>query len=162
MSRISISRVDHVSLTVRDADAAATFYQEAFGARERYRVGPIASGQLPRSGAKDWTDAHLGVPGATLTIVMLDLTDDLGLELFQYDAPDHPNTSPLPPNAVGANHIGLVVQDLEAAAQALVTHGCHLADATIDLPEGPTSDRLFRYLTDPFGNILELVQQRTA
>ncbi len=157
---IAIRRVDHLSLTVRDVDAAAAFYTKAFGATERYRLGPIAADQLPRSAAKDWTEAHLGVPGATFTIAMLDLTHDLGLELFQYDAPEHPNAAPLPPNAIGACHIGLMVDDAEDAAQRLAALGCRPTDATIDLPEGPTSDKLFRYLTDPFGNTLELVQQR--
>lgn len=159
---IAIRRVDHLSLTVGDVDAAAAFYAKAFGATERYRLGPIAADQLPRSGAKDWTEAHLGIPGATLTIVMLDLTPDLGLELFQYDAPAHANAAPLPPNATGACHIGLMVDDVEDAARRLAALGCRVTDATIDLPEGPTADKLFRYLADPFGNTLELVQQRTT
>lgn len=158
---IAIRRVDHVSLTVSNVDAAAAFYQKAFGATERYRLGPIAARQLPRSVDKDWTEAHLGVPGATLTIVMLDLANDFGLELFQYDAPAHSNFAPLPPNAVGAGHIGIAVDDVEEAARHLAALGCRVTDATIDLPEGPTADKLFRYLSDPFGNTLELVQQRT-
>ncbi|WP_231730635.1 VOC family protein [Blastomonas sp. CCH5-E3] len=35
---------DHVSFTVPDLEAAIAFYADTFGARELFRMGPLAAG----------------------------------------------------------------------------------------------------------------------
>lgn len=39
--------VDHVSRTVPDLQAAIAFYEDAFGADELFRIGPIDGADIP-------------------------------------------------------------------------------------------------------------------
>lgn len=161
MPNITIKRIDHVAITAGDADAVAKFYISAFGAREAYRLGPLSSSEMPRHAERDWTEAHLGVADATLKIIMLKVgSDDFGIEIFQYDAPRHASAQPLPSNAIGASHIGFVVDDVDESAVTLAALGCDVVSATIAIPEGPTAHQRFRYFRDPFGHILELVDNK--
>lgn len=157
-NKIGFRRVDHVSITVADADATAEFYKRVFGAEERYRLGPLRSADMPpHTDGRDWTDAFLGVPEATVTIVMLGLGDNFGLELFQYDHPVSAVVSPPPSNIIGAHHIGLEIDDLDSAVAHLIENGCSMMAGPITMDSGPVAGSRFHYLLDPFGNILELV-----
>jgi len=61
--------VDHVGWTVTDLEAVVDFYCRAFGAREIFRMGPMAAADLPEGPTgRDWMADHVNVPGATLTL----------------------------------------------------------------------------------------------
>ena len=79
-------------LTVPDSSTpTARFYCDVFGAHELYRLGPFDAAELPRmEDGRDWTEAHINVGGARLTIAMLSIGPNLMLELFQYDRPAGP------------------------------------------------------------------------
>ena len=81
-------RCDHIHLRSRDAIAAAQFYVDAFGAREVRRDG-----------------------SPVVTRVTVDLG---GLLLFIEQAPEGMTPSSVPPH-LGIEHIGLAVEDIEAA-----------------------------------------------
>ncbi|MBN7795581.1 VOC family protein [Parahaliea mediterranea] len=157
--RPQFKRADHVSLTVADLDAAVAFYTEVFGASLRYRMGPFDAAEIPpMDDGRDWTEAHVNVPGARLNIAMLQLTDNLGMELFQYERPA--DTAKTPPRNcdIGARHLCLEVADVQAAVDYLQRHQCRALAGPIVSEDGPAPDSLSWYVLDPFGNQLELVQ----
>ena len=155
--RFKLLAADHVSFTVADLDAAIAFYVEAFGAAELYRMGPMDAADIPAMpDGRDWMEAHVGVAGAKLTLAMLRLTDGLNLQLVQYDKPDDRATAHPRVCDIGGHHLGLRVDDVDKAREALVALGC-VAQEIIVIPEGPLAGKKNLYLRDPFGNPLEIV-----
>lgn len=91
-------RSDHVHLRSLDAPKAAAFYVEAMGAKEVTRMD--VRGNLR---------------------IILDLG---GLRVFVEQVPDGTPHPPEPPY-VGIEHIGLAVDDLDAAVADLKARGTH-------------------------------------
>jgi glyoxylase I family protein len=161
MNLFSFKRLDHVSLTVQDLDAAGEFYTEVFGAELHYRMGPFDAAEIPRmDDGRDWTAAHINVPGARLKIAMLKLPDSMGMELFEYEKPEDAVQTPPRNCDVGSRHVCIEVGDLDAAVDYLKQHGCTPMAGSIDMLEGPCPPSRSWYVLDPFGNQLELVQYR--
>jgi glyoxylase I family protein len=157
-----LSHVDHVGLTVPDLDAAARFYCDVFGGHELYRLGPFDAAELPRAaGGRDWTEAHINVAGARLTIAMLNIGPNLMLELFQYDRPADRREQPPRNCDFGGHHIAFKVADIEAAKTYLASHGCTVMEGPIVLDQGPCAMSRVNYVLDPWGNQLELVEYTT-
>lgn len=148
---------DHVSFTVADLDAAIAFYADAFGATELFRMGPLDAADIPAMpDGRDWMEAHVGVAGAKLTLVMLKLTEGLNLQLVRYDKPDGRATQHPRVCDIGGHHLGLRVDDVEKAARFLKARGCTVMEI-IEVPEGPLAGKKNLYCRDPFGNPLEIV-----
>lgn len=149
--------VDHVSWTVADADAVARFYMDVFGATELFRMGPLDAADMPLGDdGRDWMESHVNVAGAKLTLIMLKLTPNLNFQLVQYDKPAGRRTD-LPRNCdLGGHHLGLKVNDVEKAAAYLTAHGCRAMEI-IHISEGPLAGKKNLYLSDPWGNQLEIV-----
>lgn len=149
--------VDHVSWTVPDLEAALSFYVGVLGAEELFRMGPLDAADIPRlPDGRDWMAAHVGVPGACLTLVMLKLASNLNLQLVQYDKPAD-RRQDLPRNCDrGGHHIGLKVDDVDAAIAYLKAHGCKALE-TIHIDAGPLAGKKNVYVLDPFGHQLEIV-----
>ena len=157
-----LSHVDHVGLTVPDLDAAVRFYSEVIGGVELYRIGPFDAAELPEmDDGRDWTEAHINVAGARLTIAMLQVGPNLMLELFQYDAPGDRRKAPPRNCDWGAHHIAFKVADLDAAKEHLAGHGCRLMAGPIVLDQGPCAVTRVNYVLDPWGNQLELVEYQS-
>jgi catechol 2,3-dioxygenase-like lactoylglutathione lyase family enzyme len=153
--------VDHVGWTVSDLDAVVAFYCKAFGAREIFRMGPMAAADLPSGPTgRDWMADHVNVPGATLTLSEIQLTPHLRLEIFQYDAPADARKEPIRNCDVGGHHLALRVSDLDAAVQRLEALGCKSMPGTIMMDDGPHAGNRNRYVVDPWGNQLELAEIR--
>ncbi|MEZ5670498.1 MAG: VOC family protein [Alphaproteobacteria bacterium] len=154
-----LSHVDHVGLTVPDLDAAVAFYCEAFGGTELYRIGPFDAAEMPRADdGRDWTEAHVNVAGARLTIAMLHIAPNLMLELFRYERPADANPSPPRNCDIGGHHIAFKVADIAAAKAHLAIMGCTLMAGPIVIDEGPCAGIKVNYVLDPWGNQLELVE----
>ncbi len=118
--------LEHVNLTVSDLARSIDFYCRAFGYRVRWR-GKTTSGTPA---------AHVG-------------DDRCYVAMFQ--APT-PGSAEIDYAAVGFNHFGLVVDDLDAMRQRLTALGVQ-----------PTADQNYEpgrrfYFTDPDGIEIELVQ----
>ncbi|MCW5770508.1 MAG: VOC family protein [Rhodospirillaceae bacterium] len=156
-----LQHVDHVGLTVPDLDAAVAFYCEIIGATELYRIGPFDAAEMPRMpDGRDWTEAHINVAGARLTIAMLRLGPNMMLELFQYDRPSARSETPPRNCDYGGHHIALKVADIAAAKEYLVEKGCRVMAGPIELNEGPCAMLKVNYFLDPWGNQLELVEYK--
>ena len=129
-------RFDHVHLRSSDPEAMAQFFEKMFGAevtRGVYPPGTLYAGH-PR--------ISLRVGGQRLLI-----------------APRHPDDPTAPPPRFpyyGVEHIGLTVDDVDAAAAELRALGA-------DIPIGPlTRDPGTRlaFIRGPEGVMVEIVQQR--
>ena len=105
----TIYRCDHFHLRSRDAVSAARFYVEALGAREIRRDGaPVVSR------------------------VVLDVG---GVTLFIEQAPAEIGPSPQPPH-LGIEHIGLAVDDIDAAMADLRGRGITIVSEIMDARPG--------------------------
>lgn len=159
-SLIGFRRVDHASWTVLAIEPVIAFYITVFGARLLYQMGPLDAQQMPRDAAgRDWTETHLGIARARLSLAMLELPDGFKIELFEYAQPVGASEVPLSSNQVGGHHLSIEVENLEHAASVLAAHGCTVLER-IELDAGPTEGSSFRYLQDPWKNIFELVEVR--
>ena len=148
---------DHVSFTVDDLEPAVSFYCDVFGASELFRMGPLDAADLPRDAeGRDWTEAHIGVPGACISLVMLRLTDNLNLQLIAYSKPDDRRTERPRHCDAGGHHLGLKVDNVEKASRYLAAHGCEVQEI-ISIEDGPLAGKKNLYLRDPFGNAIEIV-----
>jgi catechol 2,3-dioxygenase-like lactoylglutathione lyase family enzyme len=157
-----LSHVDHVGLTVPDLDAAVRFYCDVIGGYELYRIGPFDAAELPpMADGRDWSEAHINVTSARLTIAMLSIGPNLMLELFQYDQPADRNRRPPRNCDAGGHHIAFKVHDLDVAKAYLADRGCKVMDGPIVLDQGPCAMTRVNYVLDPFGNQLELVEYTT-
>ena len=88
--------VDHVSITVANLDKAVEFYREVFGAEIAYRMGPFDAAEIPvMEDGRDWTEAHVDVKGARLSICMLKFSSNLMIELFEYEKPIDQKVTPI-------------------------------------------------------------------
>jgi glyoxylase I family protein len=159
MKPVSFKRIDHISLTVPDLDAAVTFYTDVFGAELSYRMGPFDAAEIPlMEDGRDWTAAHINLPGARLEIAMLKMAGGIGMELFAYQLPADAVKTPPRNCDVGSRHLCLEVDELDAAMGYLREHGCTPMAGSIDMMDGPCPPSRSWYVLDPFGNQLELVQ----
>lgn len=156
-----LTRVDHVGLTVPDLEGAVAFYKEIFGATELFRLGPFDANELPTApDGRDWTRAHVNVPGARLSLVMLQLCPNLRLELFQYHLPADAKVLPPRNCDVGAAHLSFKVDDLDVAVEHLRSRGLRVMAGPIVVSSGPAAGLRATYFLDPWGIQLELVEYR--
>ncbi len=127
----------HVGLSVSDLDAMIAWYRGALGFAQEVR----------------FEIAGAGIRGA-----MLRRSDGTGLELLH-----HPDSGPRqlgdPHSAImsqGYGHWALAVDDVAAAHSALLAAGAH--EVWSPRPAPPPASGSMSYLTDPEGNLLELVE----
>lgn len=153
------SYVDHVALTVPDLDAAVTFYTDLLGGIELYRVGPLDAAELPlMPDGRDWSEAHVNVGSARLTISMLHISDHLRLQLLRYEKPANGRAEPPRNCDIGAHHIAFKVQDIDVATAYLKRKNLRVMAGPFELREGPAKSLRIQYFLDPWGNQLELVE----
>jgi catechol 2,3-dioxygenase-like lactoylglutathione lyase family enzyme len=129
-------RLHHAGISVPDLDRALPWYCAALGLRPGYRF------EVP----------PLGLRGAFA------LGDgDTGVELIEMigAVPGSPKTDPPSANAVhGFNHVCFHVANLEDAYARLLDHG---AVGVWEPRESPEPGKRMAYVTDPDGNLIELV-----
>ncbi len=148
--RIDGARFGHVNVTSRDWRRLADFYGDVFGMEQ---VGPerdISGADLDRAtglvGAH-LRGAHLRLPGGG--------DDGPTLEIFTYDtmAPDAGTPTP---DRAGWGHIALMVPDVTAAREAVVTAGGAILGDAVTMATKDGRRLTWCYVTDPDGNIIEL------
>src|SRR4051812_46297499 len=139
----------HVGITVADLDRAIRFYNGVLGLELRSEPSPVFDD--PSLGPA------VGAPGAPPRQVNLALGDTT-LELLEYTAPASPVDSPLPQNALGAQHVALGVDDIEATMRELPERGVEFFSPVTVVAEGVLAGWRWVYFADPEGNALELVE----
>ena len=127
---VKISRLDHIGVMVADIDAAVGWYIEAFGFTIVDR----------------WANPDTQMAWAHLEL------DGIRIEFVQRDG-----LAPGDPAASGYHHLAVVVDDCADAVETLVATG-----ATVLFPPSyfDRHDMDWSFVTDPFGNVLELVSYR--
>lgn len=147
-----MTRLDHVSVTVSDLDRSIAFYRDTIG--------------LPflGRGTSDGSDmARLtGFDGARLEWAELDLGGGQLLELVRYRSPEG---APLDQatNRPGSGHVGLSVEDLDAAYARLLTAGAAVRSEPVAIEEdGDWHGVRCLYALDPDGVTIELVERAPA
>lgn len=141
-----IMHFDHVTIVVRDAEAAKAFFA-LLGFVEQQSV--VISG--------DPFSNYMGIPGIEAEHVTLSLphaTPHLEVQLLRYRHPQpilDPHVREL--NKVGFNHICLAVDDIDAEVQRLSANGVRLRNEILQF-----HDRKLVFLEGPEGVTVELAQ----
>ncbi|ORV86197.1 VOC family protein [Mycolicibacterium iranicum] len=139
-------RLTHVGLCVRDIAYSTEFYCAALGFEKvgEMHVSDSATARL------------LDVTGLVLDLVYLQ-RDGFRLELLGYAEPGTTGRAePRAMNALGFTHLSFRVDDVDAVTGDVVQHGGHLlADRSVAFDGGNRGVML----TDPDGNLLELIER---
>ncbi|MDG5481198.1 VOC family protein [Mycolicibacterium gadium] len=139
-------RLTHVGLCVTNIERSTEFYCSALGFTKigEMHVDDAASARL------------LDVEGLVLDLVYLQ-RDGFRLELLAYPAPGTTGDgAPRQMNALGFTHLSFRVDDADALAEVVIEYGGQLlADRTVAFGAGNRG----MMLTDPDGNLLELVER---
>jgi catechol 2,3-dioxygenase-like lactoylglutathione lyase family enzyme len=134
-------RLHHAGVSVPDLDRSLAWYCEALGLRPGFRF------ELPPIGLRG---AFALGEGST------------GVELLEMAGavPGAPKTDPPSANAIhGVNHVCFQVADLDAAYDRVIASG---AVAVWDPRDSPEPGMRMAYVTDPDGNLIELVAPAAA
>lgn len=141
----------HAGFTVRDLDASLAWWKEMFG------IEPleVRRGSAP---VADDVATTLGAPGTTLSVALLAIGDGQGmLELLEYQGT--PQRDDKRRNAdVGAGHVAVVVDDLQAQYHYMREHGAEFRQPPIRCVAGPFTGGWFTYVSAPDGVEVELLQ----
>jgi catechol 2,3-dioxygenase-like lactoylglutathione lyase family enzyme len=141
---------DHVTVVVRDVDAAKRFFSLLGFEHDR---SVVISGQV-------FAD-YMGVPGIEadhVTLVLQGATPRTEVQLLRYRSPDAtPNPTLEQLTTLGYNHVCFAVDDLEADLRRLVEAGVELRSKMLDFHE-----RKLVFLRGPEGITVELSQRYEA
>jgi catechol 2,3-dioxygenase-like lactoylglutathione lyase family enzyme len=144
--------VHHVGVTVSDLDESVAFFVDCIGCECLYRKGPFGDPD------GDSMTRRLGVHAdATARLAMLRCGPATNIELFEWDSPDQ-DTQPPRNSDVGAMHIGLQVDDIETAMEALEARDeVELLEGPRTNTDGPTAGLTYVFCRTPWGFQLELL-----
>ena len=143
------TKFTHTNLIADDWKRLSIFYCEVFG------CVPVPP---ERDLSGEWLDEATGLSRSHISGIHLRLPgcgdDGPTLEIFQYGSmPGHPAVQP---NTPGFSHIAFAVDDVPAAAGAVITHGGSAVGA-LTVRDVPGVGLLtFQYVADPEGNIIEV------
>ena len=138
---------DHTGITVSNLERSLAFWRDVLGFELSHRTHQ--KGEL----AGEIT----GVPGAEISLAVLKAPGHK-IELLEYHAPADRKQVDLKPCDVGAAHVALTVDDLDAVLSAIATSGWHAAGKPQTLQSGPNAGRRVVYVRDPDGTTIELMQ----
>jgi catechol 2,3-dioxygenase-like lactoylglutathione lyase family enzyme len=131
----------HTGLTVSDLDRSISFYE---------RLGFEVAERFDEEGEE--VERGVGVPGAKLRAAMLEGANSR-LELIEYVRPLG-GRAPHPNNGIGAAHVCLEVEDVDAAVAELRAEGVEFLSDPITHEAGIR----WVYAKDPDGITAELLQ----
>jgi catechol 2,3-dioxygenase-like lactoylglutathione lyase family enzyme len=148
---MTVTRIDHVGITVSDVDRALGFYRDLLGLRV------IADETVTESEVAEL----LGLDSVRLRIADLDSGDGRIVELMQYLEPTGRRIAYESFDSATA-HVAFTVDDLAAVSERLTGAGATIVSrrpTTINEPGGAFDGAICLYVRDPDGVILELVQR---
>lgn len=143
---MTIQRMDHVGVNVRDLAAARAFFLD---------LGLEVAGEGALEG--EWLDRIVALEGARTGFVMLRTPNGQStVELITYHAPaDEIAVVPLAVNAHGIRHIAFVVDDVETTLTTAGRNGAEPVGEILHLEPGVK----LCYIRGPEGLIVELAEQ---
>ncbi len=146
----TITRVDHIGITVPDLAEAHAFFTVVLGCEYMYRLGPFES-------SGHWMSEHLNVDDRARMrrLHFYRLGGQAIFEVFEYEAPGQVSSPPRNSD-VGGHHVALYVDDLDAAVEALHDNGLRvLGEPTTS--RGASEGQRWIYFLSPWGMQFELV-----
>ena len=152
-------RIAHVSITAKDMTRLQEFYEKALG---------FVVSRPERGFSGDWLGKGTGVPGARIKRVHLRLPDagegGAHLELIEY-AGAAGDSAPPAADRAGLRHVAFETGSAEVLAGLhdliIGNGGGGLGEITEKEIDG-LGTVTFVYMTDPEGNIIELLNWRTS
>ena len=148
-------RAHHVGITVRDLTRSIAFYHDTLGLQ--FALAPT-----------DWAeDDHLPEALGVAAPVKLRLAafriGDGGtiIELLEYASPPSERDGALVQNDIGACHVAILVDDIDAHSEQLRAKGVPFNSVVHDIEEGPFEGWRWVYFKDPDGHTIELVELRS-
>ena len=146
---IAGARYGHTNLIAKDWKALSRFYQDLFGCVPVPPVRDFKGPDLERGS---------GIPGAELRGEHLRLpghgTEGPTLEIFNYNKLESREAAAV--NRPGFGHIAFIVDDVEAAREAVLAAGGKAVGQVVTLTNALGKRLTWVYVADPEGNILEL------
>ena len=140
--------IEHTAISVPDLDRALAFYCGVLGFALEWRAGwPKGSPRL---------DALVGAENSASKVAMVKL-GDTRIEIFEFESPVVRAQDPdRPVFDHGITHIGLLVSEVEKEYERLAAAGVRFNAPPADVGGGSVC----AYGRDPFGNFLEIREQR--
>lgn len=139
-----VEGVHHIGITVRDMKRSFEWYSKMFA----LEPGPVNHGAGPA------LSEALQVEGTELSFSMIEI-GATRIEFLEYHSPRGKDFS-LKNGDVGATHICLQVDDMDAAYGALIERGAVFNAPPITLTDGDLAGSQWAYLRDPDGIQLEI------
>ena len=143
-----IMATDHTGFTVANIERSLVFWQDVLGFKLSHRAHHTG----------DLASEVTGVPGAEISIAVLK-SPGHRIELLEYHAPPDRKRADLRPCDVGAVHIALTVDNLDAVLSTIVGSGWKAAGKPQTLKSGPNAGKRVVYIRDPDGTTIEFMQQ---
>ena len=145
---------NHTGFVVSDIERSLGFYRDLLGLKEERNM--ILEGEI--------ISKLVGYPEARLHIVYLGLGDMRhAVELIQYLEPPGNRVASTQRNDVGATHLGVIVDNLDAFYQRLSEEGVKFVNPPAVRPQAEYPwARKVCYLHDPDGNLLEFIERPSA
>ena len=144
-----IIAADHTGITVSNLERSLVFWRDVLGFELSHRTHQI--GEL----AGEIT----GVPGAEISLAVVKAPGGHKIELLEYLAPpDRKQHVDLKPCDVGAVHVALIVNDLDAVLNMITASGWKAAGKPQTLKSGPNTGKRVAYVRDPDGTTIEFMQ----
>ena len=151
---MEVEWMNHTGFVVSDMDRSLEFYQDLLGLKQERNQ--ILEGEF--------ISELVGYPDARLHIVYLG-TGDLrhSVELIQYLNPTGTPAAMPERHQVGASHLGVIVDDLDAFYAELSSRGARFVSPPAIRPGAvyPIASKGC-YMQDPDGNWLELLERPPA
>jgi len=139
---------DHTGITVSNLEKSLEFWREVLGfglSHTAHQTGEMA---------KEIT----GVAGAEIKLAVLRAPDGHKIELLEYLAPPDRKHVNVRPCDVGAVHVALLVDDLDAVLERIAAFDWKAAGKPQLLTKGPNAGKRVVYIHDPDGTTIEFMQ----
>jgi len=144
-----IIAADHTGITVSNLERSLVFWRDVLGfefSHRTHQTGELA-GEIT------------GVPGAEISLAVVKAPGGHKIELLEYLAPpDRKQHVDLKPCDVGAVHVALIVNDLDAVLNMITASGWKAAGKPQTLKSGPNTGKRVVYVRDPDGTTIEFMQ----
>ena len=147
---MAFTGVHHTGIIVRNLDRSIYFYHDVLGLPILSEPSPWFSGPELEQG--------VGVPGGSLRQCNLQAGDGV-LELLEYGNRPADNTEVQPQNRLGAMHIALRVDDIDATVAELKAKGVEFLSEPHIVDDGVLAGWRWVYFHDPDGVTVELVEE---
>ncbi|GAB1478125.1 VOC family protein [Paracoccaceae bacterium] len=144
--------VNHIGVTVPDMAQAVSFFTDVLGCEKATSFGPFRDDQ-----GNFMQDLLAVDPRAVVEeITLMRCGFGSNIELFHYTAPDQKTVEPRNSD-IGAYHIAIYVDDINAAAEYFKAMGIKTLMGPLPVNDGPAAGQTILYFYAPWGLQMEAI-----